>query len=133
MRTFLAFLSAPLVIAIGWAAHAFFLTDPDSRPFSELVAEFLATVVMVYIGAAWVTLLCALPIFFLLRRFGLIRSWTAALVGALIGGVMGAALGNLASPPGMFWFGALGGLPGLVFWLVGGFNAQREETYAQGN
>ena len=25
------------------------------------------------------------------------------------------------------------GASGLVFWLVGGFNAQREETYAQGN
>jgi hypothetical protein len=132
MRTFLAFLTAPLVIAIGWAAQAFLLADSDPRPLSDLAGEFLVTVVMVYIGAAWVTVLFALPLFFLLRRFRLLRSWTAGLVGALIGGIIGAALGNLASPPGSLWFVALGGLAGFVFWLVGGFNLQRQETYAQG-
>jgi hypothetical protein len=132
MRTFLAFLSAPLVIAIGWVASAFFLADPSSRPLLDLMVEFLGSLLMVYIGAGWVTLLFALPIFFLLRRFDLIRCWTAVLVGVLIGGIMGALLGNPASPQGIFWFGVLGGLAGLVFWLVGGFNAQREETYAQG-
>jgi hypothetical protein len=130
MRTLLAFLSAPFVVAIGLAGYTF-LADSNSRPLSESVPEFLVTVVVMYIGAAFVTALLALPVFFLLHRFNLIRSWTPMLVGALIGAIMGAAVGNLASPPGMLFFGVLGGSAGLVFWLVGGFN-QRQGPYAQG-
>ena len=133
MRTLVAFLSAPLVVAIGWAAYTFFLADPDSRPVSEVIGEFFVTVVIVYMGAAWATVLVAVPLYFLLRRFDLVRSWTAVFVGALIGGVMGAFLGNLASPAGAFWLGLLGGLAGLVFWHVGGFNARRAGSYAQGS
>ena len=132
MRTFLAFLSAPLVVAIGWSAYAFFLADPDARPLSDLVPEFFVTILVVYLGAGWVTLLIALPLFLLLRHFSLIRSWTSGTAGAVIGGAIGAFMGNQASPQSALWLGVLGGLAGLVFWLVGGFNAQQEQEYAQG-
>ena len=131
MRTLLAFLLAPLVIAFGWSTYTFFWADSASQPFSKLVPELLVTVLVVYIGAAWVTALIALPLFLLLRRFGLVRCWTAGATGAVIGGTIGAFMGNLASPQSAVWLGALGGVAGLVFWLVGGFNAQRGETYVQ--
>ena len=126
MRIFVAFLVAPLVIAISWPTYAFLSSKLSSGPLSERLLEFLVFVVMVYSGATTFTVILALPLFLLLRRLDLVRSWTTALAGVAIGGMAGAFLGNMTTPLGVLALSVLGGVAGLVFWHVGGFNTERQ-------
>lgn len=81
---------------------------------------------MVYSGAATFTAIFALPLFLLLRRLNLVRSWTAGIAGIAIGGMAGALLGNMTTPLEVLWLSVLGGIAGLVFWRVGGFSTELE-------
>ena len=126
MRIFAAFLVAPLVIAVVWPTYAFLFSELSSGPLSERLLELLVFVVVVYSGAATFTAIFALPLFLLLRRLNLVRSWTTGIAGIAIGGMAGAFLGNMTTPLGVLGLSVLGGIAGLVFWRVGGFSAELE-------
>ncbi len=109
MRTFVAFLAAPLVVALGWSLSVL-LSESIENP-----SELVVTTAVVYIAAVWVTVLLALPLFVLLRRFDLVRSWTSVVVGLAVGGVGATIYSDFVDGA---WGIGLGGLAGLVFWSI---------------
>ena len=113
MRTIAAFLIAPLVVAVPLASYVFFRPTPLPEP----LLEFLVVTVMVYSVAATFTVLLAVPLFLLFRRFNLVNLWTAVLSGTVVGGV-GALLYSDFVWSFAAWNCALGGLAGLVFWSI---------------
>lgn len=109
MRTFVAFLAAPLVVALGWAMSVLLYESVDD-PF-----ELVVITAIVYIAAVWITVLLALPLFLLLRRFDLVRAWTLGVAGLAIGGIGATIYSDFV---GGAWGIVLGGLAGLVFWSI---------------
>ena len=113
MRTIIAFLVAPLVIAVPWASYALF----QSAPLQERLLEFLVATVMAYSAAATFTVLLAVPLFLVFRRFNLVNLWTAVLAASAISGVGAMLYGDFMWFTGA-WNYPLGGLAGLVFWSI---------------
>ena len=121
MRILVAFLVAPLIVALGWSSSIFiFLVGTE--PLSELFIEYLVTNVAIYFGALTFTAVFGAPLFLLCRHFNLVGPWVAGIAGAFIGGVAGMLLGNMTTPLETVGLSLLGGLAGLIFWHVSGLS-----------
>jgi hypothetical protein len=106
LNTTIAFLVAPLVPAFVFAGFGRFTPD-----FMSLL---LGTGVFYILSVPGIVIF-ALPLYMLMRKFDLVRWWSASAGGLLVG--QGAAL--LYGSPNIVWqFGALGSVSGFVFWLV---------------
>ena len=116
-RLVAAFLLAPLVPAVLYSSISWMLIS-----LSGGISEFFVTAFVVYLAAAWGTLLLALPVFLALKRFNLARWWSALGVGAALGLLYTLLIGaNSPSAPllrGYCSFPVIGAMSGLVFWLV---------------
>jgi hypothetical protein len=110
VRTALGFLIAPL------AATTFLLVIGALRSGPGLPdASLLLPVAMIYfVFSLGVTLAVALPAFLLVHRFGRANAWVAISAGAICGGMMEIAVSNQSR----LLFIAVGGLSGLIFWLI---------------
>jgi hypothetical protein len=117
--TAIAFVVSPLVAALGLSVAGSVETGGEN--FSVL--SLLGWTVVFYIYAALATLVLALPSFLLLRRFGVVRWWSALLVGIAIGVVVFAFVlpggsGPVTSDSRLIWCGSMGALSALVFWVI---------------
>jgi hypothetical protein len=110
-RTILGFICAPLVVSLGMGAKA--VSALSVRDPRELVVTFLAW----YFYAAIFTVVFALPMFILLRRFRLLRWWIAMAAGLLIG-CLGAVTIGTDSAAGVCTLALLGAGGGAIFWLI---------------
>ena len=113
MRTIVALLIAPLILALPWASYALF----QSSPLQDRLLEFLVATVMAYSASLTLTVLLALPLFFVFRRFDLVNLWTAVGSGAVIGGIGAMLYSEFLWFTGA-WMYVLGGLAGFVFWSI---------------
>lgn len=108
----LGFLASPLVPA-GYFAIVYPISgyrDPIS-----IVGTFVVTYIFAITGVA----VLGAPIFLLLNKLKLIRWWSAASSGALLGIVLRLAItsGNNVDSDSMWLFVVLGGIAGFVFWM----------------
>ena len=108
--TILGFLIAPLFAAIALVVIAWAKSGFGPLEMSELPSW----VALYYWYTLGVTLIFALPTYFLLRRFNKITWWSATLVGMFIGEVMAIILHKYQN----LLLVAIGGLSGLIFWLI---------------
>jgi hypothetical protein len=117
MRTAVAFLVAPLTVAIGGPLLAQ-ISSQHKDSLLILLVEIAAT----YIYGLLFALVFALPLFVLLRRFGWANAYTAAgagLMAGLLGGVI--VFNGNVSPErvvSLAELSVLGALAGVVFWLI---------------
>jgi len=113
LRTALGFVVAPLTVAVGWP-----LISAFRRPVIPQPSELAATGAALFIYAAILTVIFAVPTFWLLRRYVSIRWWLAAIAGLALG-----AVGAVIAGRETFDYVAipiLGGLAGISFWMVAG-------------
>ena len=106
--TILGFLITPLFAAIGLVVAGTAKNRSDLLDMSAL--PWVAIYYWYTLGA---TLIFALPTYFILRRFNKITWWSAILVGMFIGAVMA-----INFKPQSLLLVAIGGLSGLIFWLI---------------
>ena len=127
--TILAFLAAPIFPAIA-AGLGTPVTSTFHTPFGLISTDPVSVfgfALIFYIFALPVSAALGIPALALLRRYDLVRWWTAALVGAAIGG-----LGSLIivadrvlrtrsfaqDVDALILYGVIGGMSGFVFWLI---------------
>jgi hypothetical protein len=112
-----AFLLAPLATALLFCIVSF-----TSGGFQGSMGDFLFTGIVVYMFAFSATVTFALPIFLLLERFDMVRWWSAAVVGALLGVLYTFLIGPDSFSSlllrGRIPLGLIGAISGLTFWLV---------------
>jgi hypothetical protein len=106
------FVVAPLIAALIISATTQLVRPQDILSRIEMVP-------MVFLPAAGVTILVALPAFLLFKRFGLVRWWSAMGVGLAIGAFMGCTFGfHLAQVPDILFMAGTGAVSALGFWLI---------------
>lgn len=114
MRSVTAFFIAPLVVAAGWSTYAF----SESRLWSEKLAGFVVSMTIAYVYCIAVTVVVALPLYFLLRRFNLVRSWSLIASGAAISWATTMLLLPKSLQKEVDGLVFLGAAAGLTFWLI---------------
>ncbi|MES2346980.1 MAG: hypothetical protein V4641_05350 [Pseudomonadota bacterium] len=109
----LAFLTAPLVSAVISV-----VLTPAARTIS--VYSTLNFIGLFYFISAAVTLLFAVPTFFLLLRIRSVNSRTTLAAGTVIGAAVGAVmhLPNLAHIADIAITGGIGAVSSICFWLI---------------
>jgi hypothetical protein len=116
-QTFAAFLVAPLVaamllVAVSWGQSAYW----------GGIGEALISLFMIYVTAASGVALLAIPVYFLIDRFGRIRWWMAPIAGSALGLIFSFLFGpNVFIAPmlrGHFPLATVGALAGCAFWVV---------------
>jgi hypothetical protein len=115
-RIVTAFFFAPLIAAVLCASVTLF-----SVGFPGGGLEFLVTVLVTYLYAVNGTVILALPAYLVLRRFNLVRWWSALGAGAALGLLFALLVGGSFSAPllrGIFPLTLIGAGSGLVFWLI---------------
>jgi hypothetical protein len=117
MRTVVAFFVAPLTVAVGGPLVAQ-ASSRHTDPVGILLLEMGGT----YVYGLLFTLVLAVPLFMLLRRFGRINAYTATGAGLLIGFLGGVIIFNGNVGPErlirLAEIALLGALAGVVFWLI---------------
>jgi hypothetical protein len=121
-RTAIGFLVAPLVVPIGMLLTS----ELQSESPSELALEALVFVVVWYGYSLLFTLVIALPLYLLANRFGFVNWWASVGAGLLVGGI-GAASLNGQTQSFYATLVVLGGVSGLVFWLITKYQAQKSQ------
>src|SRR6185369_11969345 len=115
----LGFAVAALPIAI-----LFSLTSPGLGGGVDVdLASLLGLTGLFYIWSMFFTVIFGWPLLLLLRRFSLVRWWTSALAGLVIGAVVEAMIisGSGVSPADVKLLsvcGAVGAASGLIFWAI---------------
>lgn len=117
--TVAAFIAAPLATVL-----AFSLIGAVREGFANLnVSELAVWTFIFYVYATWATLVVGLPSFLLLRKFGMIRWWSATGAGFVIGIVLFVAFGPRSfsveetnSQAGLW--GTIGAFSAFIFWLI---------------
>jgi len=112
-RTIAAFLSAPLAAALFVLLSKLLATHNAHID----VADFAFSIVVWWVYTAILTVLIALPTFLVLRRFNLVRWWTAIAAGSVVG-VAGSFVVNAQTPTEVSQVVIAGAAGGLVFWFV---------------
>lgn len=112
-RTVLGFLIAPLVIPIGLLPTE----GLEHLPLQDQVLEVAAGFLIWYMYPLFFATIFALPLFLLLKRYGLVRWWVALIAGVLIGAI-GAY--SINGQPQLFYgkLVFLSGVSGLLFWFI---------------
>ena len=112
-RTVLAFSVAPLIPSVYLAV--FFPLGGEQDAISVL-----GSFVVVYLFSITATVLLGVPFYFILRKFNLIRWWSATAGGLLVGTVFLLLITSNAAQDtaGMLRFAMLGASAGFLFWLV---------------
>lgn len=116
MSSALGFAVAALPIAVVGA-----LTSPGLGGGLEADIESLLFVTMFfYVYSVFFTLLLALPLFLLLRRYGLVRWYTSAGAGFSIGIAVAALYFGRFTDASLQWtmFSITGAVSGLLFWAI---------------
>ena len=108
VATTLAFLGAPLLAAIALLAVGAARNGDDLLDRSVLVWGLIF-----YCYTLGAALVIGLPAYVLLRRFDKVAWWSAVLVGIFSGALMAYIFRPLN-----IWYPMIGGLSGLVFWLI---------------
>ena len=108
VATTLGFLIAPLFAAIALLAVGAAKSGPDHIDMSALV---LALIFYCYTLGA--TLIIGLPAYLLLRHFNQV-TWWSAITGGIFSGAVTFFIFNALNPLII----AIGGVSGLVFWLI---------------
>jgi hypothetical protein len=122
--TAVAFLVAPLVAAFSLALSGFAQDDG----VAENAALVLGWTFVLYFYALVATLVIGLPSFIALRKFGLVRWWSSTACGFFVGALVLIVIDPSATssrPNDFAVWGGIGGLSGLVFWLVRLFGQRR--------
>jgi hypothetical protein len=116
-RVVAAFFLAPLAGALLYASTAL-LAHTLPGGFSE----FLVTILLAYMFAASGTVAIALPVYLVLRRFGLVYWWSALGTGSVVGLLFALMIGSATSTllTGNFALILIGAASGLAFWLLCG-------------
>ena len=113
VSTVLGFMAAPIVPGALFAI----LTPATSNADVVSVVSLLA---VGYFFSAMAVLVFGVPSFFLFRHLGLVRWWSALASGCVGGGLVGfiVKLPNGAEPHEILRMVAIGGVAGIVFFLV---------------
>jgi len=108
-----ALLLPPLVPAVALPYLTPIVTGPDYPIYEPLGVLFF------YFAALWACIVFGIPAFVVLRKFKLVRWWSACLAGVVIGGGIALAVGRGQAPltVAVSW-GGTGSLAALVFWFV---------------
>src|SRR6266481_6718383 len=116
VATILGFLTTPLFAAIALVA-----TGMTTGDLLEMWTH-LGWVLIFYCYTLGVTLIIGLPVYLFLRHFNKVTWWSAILVGIFSGAVMGFIFSGVGKAfifkPLTLSFIVVGGLSGLVFWLI---------------
>lgn len=125
-RTLLGFLIAPLVIAVGMLPTE----GLEHLPLQDQVLDAAFGFLIWYMYPLFFATIFALPLFLLLKRFGLVRWWVALITGVLIG-VVGAM--SINGQPQLFYgkLVILSGISGLLFWFIVASNPRAAESLGQ--
>lgn len=120
VHTTIAFLIAPLVATLTLVV---FRSSPTGEINTNIATVWRLTADLYFFAVA-ATLVFALPTFLAFRRFGLIRWWSTALVGFVVGilafvifGVRASSTLASHSTEILVW-GCIGALSALVFWSI---------------
>jgi hypothetical protein len=103
------FVVAPIVPALALAVF--------SSAFNHGVGAIAGASVFFYFLALVPTVALGAPAFLILLRFNLVRWWSAAVVGSLIGVVVAVVIGANVAASAFGFFAAAGALAALVFWV----------------
>jgi hypothetical protein len=119
MPTVVAFLVAPLIAAFSLSVAG--SVETGLTNFSLLV--LLGWTVVFYFYAALATAVLGLPSFLLLRKLGVVRWWSAILVGIAVGIVVFVlvdprGLAAVLSEPRSIVWGGIGALSAFAFWAI---------------
>jgi len=111
--TIVGFLVAPMIPAVYGA-----LTTDTFGPLDVLT--FLVWFIVFYNYALWPTCLFGVPLFFVFKRYNLIRWWSTALTGLLIGMLVAVifAAPNTVTLGLLLTMGLLGYASAFTFWLI---------------
>jgi hypothetical protein len=114
-RAVAAFLLAPLAGALLYSSAGLVASS-----YVGGFSEFLVTLVVAYVFAGSATLVIALPAYLVLRRFKLVRWWSALVAGSAVGFLFALMVGPFTSPllHGTFPMLIIGAASGLVFWFI---------------
>lgn len=123
VATTLGFLIAPLIAAIALLALGVANSGQDLLDISALVWGGVF-----YCYTLGATLIIGLPAYLLLRRFDKVTWWSAILVGIFSGAVMA-----FIFKPLNLSVMVIGGLSGLVFWLIWRRGRDEKPSDHQGN
>jgi hypothetical protein len=120
VHTAIAFLIAPLVATLTLVVFR----SSRTGEINTNIASVWRLTADLYFFAAAATFVLGLPTFLALRRFGLIRWWSTALVGFFVGilafvifGVQGSSTLASHSTEILVW-GCIGAFSALVFWSI---------------
>jgi hypothetical protein len=115
-RIALGVVAAPLVPAAALAIA----TMPVAGPLEVYVFSMVGWAIAGYVAAIGVALVLGLPLFFLLRRFGLAAWWSASIAGFAFGAgaVLLITAGGFAYPGYLWLWGATGAAAALLFWAI---------------
>jgi hypothetical protein len=108
LATTLSFLTAPLVAAIALIVIGAIKNGDDLLDITAL-----SWGIITYCYTLGVTLIIGLPVYLILKRFNIVSWWSAILTGSF-SGAMTLFIFDALNPLVI----AIGGLSGLVFWLV---------------
>lgn len=111
--TAIGVLVAPLVFALLLVLRGVLVDELGEHSFGE---AFVVTGIF-YLYAFVTTFFIAIPAFVVFRYFGLIRWWSASLVGAIVGLIVGFLFGGLQLE-GLVVFGIAACLSALAFWFI---------------
>jgi hypothetical protein len=109
----LAFLIAPAIPALTLPYFTPLFSEPGSPRYA------VGGIFFFYVASLQFGTLLGLPSFLILRKWNLVRWWSAVLCGAIIGGGIAAALAGVGFPAKFLasWAGA-GAVAAFVFWFV---------------
>ncbi|MEJ2362541.1 MAG: hypothetical protein P8Z75_14205 [Gammaproteobacteria bacterium] len=110
--TLIAFVLAPLVSALLYPFTSPAFHDMD-------IIDFGVSVTLFYFFCSLATLVAGMPLYFILRRFNLVRWWTATTCGIVIGAIVAVlvSLNNPVHDKSLVFFASVGAITGFCFWL----------------
>lgn len=109
--TILGFVAASLLPSAYLAVMAPLSGD---RNFQSVLGSF----VVFYYFASAATVLLGVPAYLILKKFNLVAWWSALGGGTLVGALVSFAVAPTSDPAGHQIFAVLGGVAGLLFWII---------------
>lgn len=132
--TIIGFIAAPAVPVIVGDAIAWIAPGVQASPndfYDVLLSIGMGLVVYVY--ACMLTVLLGVPAYLFCKKYGMVRWWSATLVGGIVGAIFESVLllPNLPGTENILMQSSIGALSGFLFWSIWRLGKQHAKSHGE--